>query len=84
MDRWMAGTIAGSGLSRSVFRLVRVFHGGLFRSQARKALNPLIYLAVVFDMELMRPGRRIMSMGPRLDFRLSRENNKRGEERGPL
>lgn len=33
-------------------------------SRARKALNPLIYLAVVFDMELMRPA-GIMTLGAR-------------------
>lgn len=33
-------------------------------SRARKALNPLIYLAVVFDMELMRPA-GIMPLGAR-------------------
>lgn len=59
MDGWMIGTIAGGKRrGRDISR--RVCLG----SRARKALNPLIYLAVVFDMELMRPAGIMPARGP--------------------
>lgn len=60
MDGWLEQSRGAERLSwgRDISR--RVCLG----SRARKALNPLIYLAVVFDMELMRPA-GIMPLGAR-------------------
>ena len=50
MDGWMDGWMDGCGRTDGNVAHAR---GVCLGSAARKPLNPLIYLAVLFDMELM-------------------------------
>lgn len=61
MDGWMGESRGASNLSHFLsLSGLGCFTEVCLGSRARKALNPLIYLAVVFDMDLMRPAASVL------------------------
>lgn len=81
MDGWLEQSRGAERLSPGV-KSRDISRRVCLGSRARKALNPLIYLAVVFDMELMRPA-SIMPLGARrFSIQLQEIKGERGRPDG--